>query len=227
MMTDKTVLVLADWRLVCDIARVFVCGEAFSPYKPLIFREQAASKNRGANRGTSFHLTGPRNRRMFWRKEQTPVENLMARLQSMGRFGKGTSRVAAVAAYEDSHTDARVQEFCRNLQRHLGEKCEVNKQMWLINELRLPQLRAIAASEAAAADLVIVAIHHAPSLPAEVREWIDLWAGLKRRHPIVVLGLLDPAYRGDSACLKSYLQQASGKGKVEFLAYAEEMADED
>ncbi len=81
----------------------------------------------------------------------------MARLQAVSRLGKGTKRVAAVAAYEDSHTDARVHEFCQNLQRYLGEKCEVNKQMWLVNELRMPQLRVIAASEAAAADLVIVA----------------------------------------------------------------------
>src|SRR5262245_17641131 len=115
----------------------------------------------------------------------------MARLQAMGRLGKGTKRVAAVAAYEDSHTDARVHEFCQNLERYLGEKCQVSKQMWLINELRMPQLRAIAASEAAAADLVIVAIHHAQSLPVEVKEWIDLWVGQKHRRHGVLLALLD------------------------------------
>lgn len=151
----------------------------------------------------------------------------MARLQASGRLGKGTKRVATVAAYEDSHTDARVHEFCQTLERYLGEKCKVSKQMWLINELRMPQLRAIAADEAAAADLVIVAIHHAQSLPTEVKEWIDLWVRQKRRHPIVLLALLDPAYRGDSGCLKSYLKEASSKGKIEFLVHNEDMADED
>ncbi len=150
----------------------------------------------------------------------------MARLQAAGRLGKG-KKVAAVAAYEDSHTDARVQEFCHNLQRHLGEKCQVTKQMWLINELRMPQLRIIAANEAAAADLVIVAIHHAQSLPSEVKEWIDLWVGQKRRHPIVLLALLDPTYRGDSGCLKEFLGEASRKGKVQFLSHSEELLDED
>jgi len=164
---------------------------------------------------------------MFFKKSQSPVESLMTRLQEMGQLGKGTKSVATVAAYEDSHTDARVHAFCHNLKRYLGEKCEVSKQMWLINELRLPQLRAIAANEAAAADLVIVAIHHAQSLPAEVREWIDLWLGQKHRRPVVLLALLDPAYRGDSGCLKTYLKEAASKGKVEFLAHSEEMTDED
>src|SRR3974390_3270446 len=103
----------------------------------------------------------------------------MTRLQAVSRLGKGTKKVAAVAAYEDSHTDSRVHEFCHNLERCLGEQCHINKQMWLINQLRMPQLRAIAAHEAAAADLVIVSIHHAQSLPTEVKDWIDLWMGEK------------------------------------------------
>jgi len=150
----------------------------------------------------------------------------MTRLLAAGRLGKG-KKVAAVAAYEDSPTDARVQEFCLNLQRNLGENCVISKQMWLVNELRMPQLRAIAANEAAAADLVIVALHHAQSLPAELKQWLDLWVGLKRRHPIVLLALLDPAYRGDSSSLRSCLQEASARGKLEFLAHAEELNDED
>jgi hypothetical protein len=151
----------------------------------------------------------------------------MARLQVVGRLGKGMKKVATVAAYEDSHTDARVHEFCHTLARHLGEQCEVSKQMWLINELRIPQLRSIAASEAAAADLVIVSIHHARSLPIEVKEWVDLWLSQKRRRVHVLLALLDPAYRGDSSSLKTYLQEASTRGNIQFLAHSEEMTDDD
>jgi len=151
----------------------------------------------------------------------------MTRLQTVGRFGKGTKKVAAVAAYEDSHTDSRVHEFCHNLARCLGEQCEVSKQMWLINELRIPQLRVIAAREAAAADMVIVSIHHAQSLPAEVKDWIELWVSEKRRRPVVLLALLDAAYRGDSNPLKTSLKEASAKAKIEFLAHSEEMADDD
>ena len=151
----------------------------------------------------------------------------MARLQAIGRLGKGTKKLAAVAAYEDSQTDARVNEFCRSLQLYLGEGCPLSKQLWLVNELRMPQLRAIAATEAAAADLVILAIHHTQALPTEVRQWIDLWIHEKRKRPVIVLALLDPSYRGDSACLKDYLSDASAKGKVEFLSQAEEAAADD
>ncbi len=155
------------------------------------------------------------------------METLIARLQAVSRLGKGTKKVAAVAAYEDSHTDARVHDFCHNLERYLGENCVLSKQMWLINELRMPQLCAIAANEAAAADLIIVAIHHAQSLPAEVKSWVDLWAAQKRRRPGVLLALLDPSYRGDSGCLKSYLMAASSKGHLQFLAHSDEMVDEE
>src|SRR2546427_3117327 len=47
-------------------------------------------------------------------------------------------------------------EFCRSLATNLGNHCEVVKQMWLLNELRLPQLRTIAANDALSADLIIV-----------------------------------------------------------------------
>jgi hypothetical protein len=175
----------------------------------------------------TFHLTAGPLQRMFLPDSANPMETLMARLQAVGRLGKGIKRLATVAAYEDSRTDARVNDFCRNLQFYLGEGCLLTKQLWLVNELRMPQLRAIAATEAAAADLVILAIHHTQTLPAEVRQWIDLWINEKRRRPVIVLALLDPSYRGDSACLKDYLSDASARGKVEFLSQAEDVAEED
>jgi hypothetical protein len=59
--------------------------------------------------------------------------------------------------------------------------------MWLLNELRAPQLRAIAAEEAARADLIVIAVHHAQGFPAEAKSWIDLWLGLKGNRPIALL----------------------------------------
>src|SRR5580700_7936997 len=114
------------------------------------------------------------------------------------RSWKGSKRVAAVAVYEDSSTDARVAEFCRCLSRQLGEQCEVLKQMWLLNELRLPRLRTIAAGDAAGADLVIISVHHSQELPEEVTLWLEQWLGRKGRRCAVLLALFDPVYQGDS-----------------------------
>ena len=62
----------------------------------------------------------------------------MQKLLEMGRGGSETKPIAAVAAYEDAPTDARVSQFCGNLSKCLGGKAEVNRQMWLLNELRMP-----------------------------------------------------------------------------------------
>jgi hypothetical protein len=93
--------------------------------------------------------------------------------------------------YEDSSTESRVDEFCQGLSLELGQNCRLDKQMWPLSELRMPQLRAIAANEAANADLIIVSVHPAERLPDAVQSWIDLWARRKGNRPGVLLALFD------------------------------------
>jgi len=142
------------------------------------------------------------------------------------RSWKHSKRLAAVAAYEDTLTDARVTEFCRCLARQIGHGCEIVRQMWLVNELRVPQLCNIAAGEAATADLIIVSVHHAQSLPAEMSHWIDLWAAHKRRKSTVLLALFDPVYQGDSGSMQTYLAQVAKKAAMQFLVHSEEISEE-
>jgi hypothetical protein len=139
---------------------------------------------------------------------------------------KQSKQLTAVAAYEDSLTDARVTEFCQGLSRQLGEACELVKQMWLLNELRMPQLRSIAAGEASRADLIIISVHHAQQLPEEVTHWIQQWQPQKRRHPVVLLALFDPVYQGDSASMRTYLAQVAKKSAMQFLVHSEETAED-
>src|SRR4051794_28319605 len=118
------------------------------------------------------------------------MDAIMAKLRT-GRIGNGSQGITAVAAYEDAPTDARVTEFCKNLSRNLGSKCEITRQMWLLNELRMPQLRAIAATEAASADLIIISVHHSETLPHELKQWMESWPARKGKHSIVLLALFD------------------------------------
>ena len=149
----------------------------------------------------------------------------MTKLQ-VSRSDRAVGRLTAVAAYEDASTETRVHEFCRNLVRRLGPDCEIIKQMWLCSELRLPQLRAVAADEAARADLIIVSARPAESLPDEVTSWIELWLKRKRNRPKVLLGLFDPPYRGVSSSLQAYLKEIARRGGLEFLVQAEDMPPE-
>ena len=149
------------------------------------------------------------------------MDTVMTKLQGC-RLGHGTKSINAVAAYEDAPTDARVNEFCRTLVRNFGRNCEVTKQMWLLNELRMPQLRAIAANDAAVADIVIIAIHHSESLPAELKDWIETWLARKGKHPPVLLALLDPAHQGDSSSLRVYLEGVAKKERLELITQSDE-----
>jgi hypothetical protein len=137
-------------------------------------------------------------------------------------MGAATNRVCAVAACEDSATEARINEFCASLARQLGEAYELNKQMWLLTELRVPRLRAIAAEDAAQADLLIVAVHHCEELPAELENWFEQWLTKKGNRTTLLLALLDPVYSGVSAGLRAYLENIARKAHSEFLVQSED-----
>ena len=76
----------------------------------------------------------------------------------------------------------------------------------------MPELRAIAAEEAALADLIIISVHHFETLPDGVKSWIDLWLGQRNNHNIVLLALFDPVYQGTSSSMKAYLQEVAKRG---------------
>ena len=130
------------------------------------------------------------------------------------------------AVCEDSSTGARVDEFCQRLFRDLGQQCEIKKGMWLLGELRTPQLRSIGAGEAAQAHLVIISVHYAESLPDEVEGWIDLWLKHKGNpNGAVLLALFDPLYKGSSSSMQARLQEVAKEGKLEFLVQSDEAPD--
>jgi hypothetical protein len=108
----------------------------------------------------------------------------------------------------------------------LGRTPEINKELWLLTELRTTQLRAIAAQEAAAADLVIVSVHHGEALPKEVKSWIDLWLKQRGKRPGVLLALFDPPYLGTSSSIQACLQEVAQRGHMEFLARSEDKLED-
>jgi hypothetical protein len=137
---------------------------------------------------------------------------------------KASSRMAVLAAFEDSITGTRVKGFCQGLSRELGAKCRIVEHVWLFSTFRLQELQEIAAEEASASDLVIISIHQSESLPDEVKSWIDLWLRPKVRHPAVLLALLDPEGESAPNGVQAYLQEVASRGGIEFLV---EAADEE
>jgi hypothetical protein len=135
-------------------------------------------------------------------------------------------RIVVSAVHEDFATGARAEDFCQTLSRCLGRNCEIAKELWPLTELRTPKLRAVAAGEAAMADLVIISVHHAESLPSEVKSWIEHWLKQKRTRPTVLLALFDPLYLGSSSSMQAFLQEVARKGNMEFLARSEDKPED-
>ena len=153
------------------------------------------------------------------------MDTTLSRLQVWPLWQK-SKRLTVSAVYEDSATGARTDEFCQALIRSLGRNCELSKELWLLTELRTAQLRAIAAREAARADLVIISIHHAEVLPDEVKSWIDLWLKQKSSRSAVLLALFDPLHVGTSSSLQACLRDVAKRGKMEFLARSEDKPED-
>ena len=153
------------------------------------------------------------------------MDTTLSRLRVWPLWQKA-KRFAVSAVHEDSATGARAEEFCQTLARCLGRTAEIRKEMWLLTELRTSQLRAIAAGEAAAADLVIVSVHHSETLPNEVKSWIDLWLKQRGSRPAVLLALFDPLYLGTSSTMQAYLREVARRGKMEFLARSDEKPED-
>ena len=133
------------------------------------------------------------------------------------RATKGLKSLSVVAVHEDFATGARVGEVCRTLAGELGGGCEVVNQPWLVNLLRLPRLRAIAAEDAAAADVVIVSLHDAGEFPIELKDWVEAWLQQKRDHPKVLLALFDEDGGQTAGLLQAYLEAAAQRGGLAFF----------
>jgi hypothetical protein len=98
--------------------------------------------------------------------------------------------------------------------------------MWLLSQLRIPRLRDIAAGEAALADFILVSVHYAERLPAEVESWIELWLQEKGRRAVLLSALLDPVYEGNSSAIQVWLKEAADRGQMEFLAESAEAVED-
>jgi hypothetical protein len=153
------------------------------------------------------------------------MDTTLSRLQVWPLWQK-SKRLTVSVVYEDSATGARADDFYQTLIRCLGRNCEFTKEMWLLTELRTVQLRAIAAREAASADLVIISVHHAEALPDEVKSWIDPWLKQRSSRAAVLLALFDPPYLGTSGSIQACLHEVAKRGKMEFLARAEEKSED-
>jgi len=154
------------------------------------------------------------------------MDTLIMARDRLNRPGNGASKVLAVIACEDSATGTRASQFCESLAKQLGQQRALSNQVWLLNELRVPRLCTIAASDAAEADVILISLHHTEAVPGELKSWVGQWLAIKKRRPRLLLALLDSACLGLSTSLRAYLDGVAKQGGMDYLVQSEETLED-
>jgi hypothetical protein len=96
--------------------------------------------------------------------------------------------------------------------------------LWEFALLRIPELRAVAATDATGADVTLITTRGAGELPAEVKAWIEMWLAQKREvrdHQSTLAVLFDaPSDKvgGPALAQFAYLQRVARKANMDFFA---------
>jgi hypothetical protein len=130
--------------------------------------------------------------------------------------------------YEDSLTNARAETFCRIILNEMPEPVQLVKRSWMVNELRMPRLRLIAAHEAASSQIIILSLRHAEALGKEIENWLATWISTRpgnrsAPHPETLVALFDPVYTGDSSSMHAYLEHVASQANLQFIEHSDDL----
>lgn len=107
--------------------------------------------------------------------------------------------------------------MCTQIAEQLGGECRLGNRVWSFDVLAIPEIRNVAASAAAMADLVVVSASGLHDLPDTVTEWVDMWLWLiDQGDPAMVLLLGADTRRG--ASLRGHLRHAAQQNRVPFFS---------
>lgn len=129
-----------------------------------------------------------------------------------------------VIAYENFESGKQAKATYDFLVENLGTNCKFSSQMWKFDVLGIPKLREMAAKDAAAADIVILACKGSNRLPIEVKAWIELW--LAEKNNSIALVALFEAPEGNLEQLEAtreYLSSVAKRGQMEFFMQPHEL----
>jgi hypothetical protein len=123
--------------------------------------------------------------------------------------------------YEDFQTARQAKQAYEFLVENLRHEWRLTSQAWKFDLLCLPELRRLAAEDAALAQVVIVSCRSNGELPAHVRAWIKLWLAYKGDN-VALIALVDrclaqAVHAGDTT--QAYLERVAQRARLEFFAW--------
>lgn len=121
-----------------------------------------------------------------------------------------------VVIYEDFAACERGERLYKTLVAAMDGDCISTHNLWSFPVLAIAEMRNVAVSAAAAADIVIFALSGKDELPAAVKEWIEMWAWLiEDTHPALVALFDSP--NGESGSIRGYLRSVTASKHLDFF----------
>ena len=138
-----------------------------------------------------------------------------------------TSTIQVVIAFEDLAAGKRGKQVYDYLTHRLTD-FEFDHEVWKFSALECPRLLESAARQAAAADIVMLALHGNNELPSVVKDWIELWVG-QNGNPMALVVLFDRECEDapEMKRTRSYLEQVAARGKMDLFVQSQKSADPD
>ena len=121
-----------------------------------------------------------------------------------------------VVIYEDFAAGKRGKHFYETLAAAMDGDCISTHNLWSFPVLAIEEMRNVAVSAAAAADIVIFALSGRHELPAAVKEWIEMWAWfIEDTRPALVSLFESP--NGESGSIRGYLRSVTARKHLDFF----------
>jgi hypothetical protein len=122
--------------------------------------------------------------------------------------------------FDDQPAFQRAMRLCVRVFSEFDGGLDVRPVPWNFNYLTLPEWRALAAVDAAAADIVIVSASHVDELPAGVGDWVELCLAAPRTTTGMLVALVgEPSDHGAAPSrVRSFLREVAEREGFSFLA---------
>ena len=125
---------------------------------------------------------------------------------------------SVVIAFEDFETGRQAKRAYDFLVANLSHEWQVTSQMWKFELLSIPELREMAASDATSAKLIIISSRGDRELPANVKEWIELWRGYQGGTVgLITLFHCLTDQLNHAKATQAYLESVARRGHMEFF----------
>ena len=120
--------------------------------------------------------------------------------------------------YESPPIREHAVRFCECL-NHDQKSALAEMNWWSFHLLNNPEIAADAAQKAAAAEVVIFAMHSAGDLPTEIKLWIETWLNKRGEREGALVGLLhnEDGLRDVASFREIYLRHIARRAGMDYL----------